>query len=48
MENVETQRKKLSANKENHLNIECILGDNDLEYNMKREELENILMPVFG
>ena len=48
MENIENQRKKLSANSENHLNIECIIGDHDLDYNMKREELENILMPVFG
>ena len=36
-ENVEQQRKKLSANHESIINIECILGDHDLSYNMKRE-----------
>ena len=47
-ENVEMQRKKLSANHETALNIECLLGDHDLTYNMKREQMENIVMPVLG
>lgn len=36
LEAVEMQRKKLSANTENQLTIECLLGDYDLSYNMKR------------
>ena len=38
-DNVEMQRKKLSANNENHLNIECIFEDEDLTYNLTREKL---------
>lgn len=47
-ENAEMQRKKLSANKESHLNIECIFGDEDLSYNLTREKLEMIVMPVLS
>ena len=33
---IEKQRKVLSANIEHHMNIEYILNDEDLSYNMKR------------
>lgn len=36
VEAIEIQRKKLSANSENQLTIECLIGDYDLSYNMKR------------
>lgn len=48
LEAVEIQRKKLSANTENQLIIECLLGDYDLSYNMTREQLENISMPILA
>ena len=45
---IEKQRKVLSANSEHHMNIEYIMNEDDLSYNMKREEFENIIMPVLS
>jgi len=47
-EMIEKQRKVLSANSEHHMNIEYIVNEEDLSYNMKREEFENIIMPVLS
>lgn len=48
MENIEKQRKILSANSEHGLNMEYLLDDNDLAYTMKREEFEKLAEPVFS
>lgn len=48
LENIEKQRKILSANNEHNLTIECLVGEEDFDYTMKREELENIMMPVLS
>ena len=48
MENIEKQRKILSANSEHSLNMEYLLDDNDLTYTMKREELEKLAEPVLS
>ena len=42
MENIEKQRKILTGNREHELNIECLMEDCDIRYNMKREEFEKI------
>lgn len=38
----------LSANTEHSMNIEYLVGEDDLSYNMKREEFENVIMPVLS
>ena len=48
METIERQRKVLSGNLENDLNIEYIMEENDLNYTMKREEFEKISEPIFN
>jgi molecular chaperone DnaK (HSP70) len=48
MDAVQRQRTVLSANNEHHLSLEYILNEEDLTYNMHREELENIIVPVLG
>ena len=48
MENIEKQRKILSANSEHSLNMEYLLDDNDLTYTMKRDEFERLAEPVFS
>ena len=35
---IEKQRKVLSANSEHHMNIEYIANEQDLSYNIKREQ----------
>lgn len=46
-ENIEKQRKILSANSEHSMNLEYLMEENDLLYNLKREELERLAEPVF-
>ena len=48
MENIEKQRKILTGNKEHELNLEYLMEDNDLHYNMKREQFEQISEPIFA
>lgn len=43
---IEKLRKTLSANSEANINIECLMEDEDLFYNFKREELEQIIAPM--
>lgn len=43
VEQIEKQRKILSANEDSHLNIESLMEDVDLSYNMRREEFEKIV-----
>jgi len=43
IEHIEKQRKILSANEDSHLNIESLIEDIDLSYNMKRDEFEKIV-----
>lgn len=38
VETIERQRKILSANSEYAMNLEYLMEENDLMYNMKREE----------
>lgn len=38
IEHIEKQRKILSANEDSQLNIESLVEDVDLSYNMRREE----------
>jgi molecular chaperone DnaK (HSP70) len=45
---VQRQRTVLSANNEYHLNLEYLLNEEDLTYNMKREDLETIIVPVLS
>lgn len=47
MENIERQRKVLSGNSEYDFSIDCLLEDNDISYTMKREQFEEICLPVF-
>lgn len=47
MENIEKQRKILSANSEHTMNLEYLMEENDLNYNLRREELEKLADPVF-
>lgn len=46
LEAVEKQRKVLSANSENALHMEYLIEEEDLNYNMKREEFEKLIEPV--
>lgn len=46
MENIEKQRKILSANSEHTMNLEYLMEENDLNYNLKREEFEKLAEPV--
>lgn len=48
MENIEKQRKILTGNREHELNIEYLMEENDLRYNMKREQFEQISQPIFN
>ena len=43
IEHIEKQRKILSANEDSHLNIESLVEDVDLSYNMKRDQFEKII-----
>jgi heat shock protein 4 len=47
-ENIEKQRKILSANSEHTLNMEYLIEDNDLVYTMKREEFEKLAENIFS
>jgi len=42
---IEKMRKILSANEEAAINIECLMEDEDLFYNVKRSELEELFAP---
>jgi molecular chaperone DnaK (HSP70) len=39
-------RKILTSNKEASLNVECLIDDDDLNYNLTRDEFEKIIEPV--
>jgi molecular chaperone DnaK (HSP70) len=41
-------RKILTANREAGLNVECLMDDEDLHYNLTREEFEKIIEPVLN
>ncbi len=43
---IEKQRKTLSANSEAQINVDYIVEDNDLSYNLTREKLEELIVPV--
>lgn len=43
---IEKQRKILCGNKESTLNIECLMEDEDLYRNIKREEVEELMAPL--
>lgn len=43
---VEKQRKMLSANEESHISVEALFDDYELSYNMTRREFEKIVAPV--
>ena len=43
---IERLRKMLSANTEAQISIECLMEDEDLHYNLKREELEALCEPM--
>ena len=45
---VQRQRTVLSANNQYHLNLEYLLNDEDLSYNLKREEFQNITVSVLA
>ena len=42
---IEKMRKMLSANSEASINIECLMEDEDMFYNVKRSELEELFAP---
>jgi len=42
---IEKMRKMLSANSESSINIECLMEDEDMFYNVKRSELEELFAP---
>ena len=48
MEAVQKQRTVLSANSEYHLVLEYLLAEEDLTYNMNREEFEDLVVPVLA
>ena len=43
---VNMNRKKLNENKELHLHVDNLIGEDDLDYKLKREEFEIIVEPV--
>ena len=43
---IEKQRKILSANSEANINVDYIVEDNDLSYNLTREKFEELITPV--
>lgn len=43
---IERLRKQLSANSEAQISIECLMEDEDLHYNINREELEQLCLPM--
>ena len=45
LDQIEKTRKILSANSEGSVNIECLLEDEDLNRNLTREELEELVQP---
>lgn len=47
-DNIEKQRKVLSANSDHQLNIESLIDDIDFTHNMKREDFQNIIYPVLS
>lgn len=46
-ENAEACKKKLSANKEAGVSIECLMEDEDLSVNLKRDDFEELMAPLF-
>lgn len=45
---IEKVRKILSGNKEANLNIECLLEDEDIHANIKREDFEAMIAPLMA
>lgn len=45
---VQKQRTVLSANTEYHLNLEYLLAEEDLTYNMTRQEFEDVIVSVLS
>lgn len=43
---IEKQRKILSANLEGTIHLECLLEDEDLHRNIKRQEFEELIEPI--
>ena len=48
LEAVQKQRKVLSANNEDHLNLEYLLADEDLDHHMSREQFEDTIVSVLS
>ena len=48
LDQVEKQRKVLSANEESYIMIESLFDDFDLSYNMSRKEFESVAAPVLN
>jgi len=46
-EQAEACKKKLSANKEAGVSIDCLMEDEDMSVNFKREEFEELCSPLF-
>ena len=40
---IEKMRKVLSANTESSINIECLIEDEDMSYNLNRTEFESLI-----
>lgn len=45
---IQKQRTILSANTEHHLNLEYLLGEEDLAYNMTRQQFEDNIVSVLS
>jgi len=43
---IEKMRKTLSANSDTSLSIDCLMEDVDMNYNLTREELETLILPM--
>lgn len=46
-ENAEACKKKLSANKEAGVSIECLMEDEDMSVSFKRDDFEELMAPLF-
>lgn len=48
LDTIEKVRKTLSANSEANLGIESLMEDEDMNYNIKRTELEELITPMLN
>ena len=46
LDGIEKMRKTLSANSDTSLNIDCLMEDEDMNYELKREDLETLIAPM--